>query len=142
MSTGSNILIADALGSPVTHTFSWDGNHANGWSNWEDRVSGIPIGYWTLSAQMLKPKRAKNRTATGNYRIRLIMRMPVMEALSVSDSGLLPAPTVAYTCVGDMTIVIPERSTLQNRKDIAKMLPLFMQVAQIKAIIEDLDLPR
>lgn len=147
MAVGSNIVLADAQGSPVNHTFVWDGESQDGLSNWEDRSSGLPIGYWTIRLSLVKPKKRAQvdgkPSASGNYRVRVVLERPTMEVVSNSTvSGIEPAPTVAYKTVADMTFVLPERSSALARADIAKMAANLLSHTQIANAIKDLDKPR
>lgn len=137
----SNIVLADAQATPVNHTFAPQGADSNGVEYLTDYSGPNAIGYWKISLQTLAPQNAragedsKNRT----YRVKVGLHEPILETLSNStSSGILPAPTVAYIPRAFIEYVLPERSTLQNRKDIWKMLHLLAANSQIQDFVENL----
>lgn len=151
MSTAVNIVVADATPvTPVNHTFAVVGQDAKtGITHWVDRSPGTPLGYWEITQKVTPPVRPKGRRpsgytqATGNYRTRIVLKIPVMETGTTSDlAGIPAAPTLSYTCLGDVSLVLPERSSPLVRQHLAKMLPLLLQNALMKAAVEDLDQAR
>lgn len=147
MATGGNIVVADATTpTPVNHTYVWDGQDPDGVSLWTDRSAGIPLGYWMISAKLMRPARRKGNAAdaaVGNYRYRVVVKQPVMENTTNSTvSGIAPAPTVSYVPMFDGVYVLPERSTGLARAHLAKMVPLILNHAQILSGITNLDIAR
>jgi hypothetical protein len=134
MSDLANIVIADALGTPVNHTFI-PSPQANGVMRWEDQAAasnplGVPVGFNTITAQAAMSK--DTNAGKGRFVLDLRYIMPTLETVSNStQSGILPAATWAYDCAMFMKIVFSARSTLQNRKDILKMGPLALANAQL-----------
>jgi len=65
---------------------------------------------------------------------------PILEQTSPSTStGIQPAPTVAYNCIGKLELVLPDRSTIQNRKDLLAMMRDLIDEALITESVESLD---
>ena len=63
----SNIVLADAQGTPVNHTFVPLGPDKDGVFWFEDQSQASPIGYWRISYQLKRPAvgqagQAANRT--------------------------------------------------------------------------------
>lgn len=136
----SNIVIADAAGTPVNHTFIPMGYDKNGVFWFEDQSQASAIGYWRISADLKRPVQAQaGQSSDGRvYRARFALHEPVLANITNSTvSGVLPAPQLAYSVRSFQEFVLPERSALLDRQHIAKMTPLLAQNAQIKAIVEN-----
>jgi hypothetical protein len=140
----SNIVLADAQGTPVNHTFVPMGPDKNGLFWFEDSSQASPIGYWRVSFELKRPpiavagQNSKDRT----YRVKVALHEPVLETLSNSTvSGIQPAPTIAYASRGFVEYVFPERTSLQNRKDLRKMLYNLLNETQCVALAETLVTP-
>jgi hypothetical protein len=56
-------------------------------------------------------------------------------------SGIAPAPTVSYVPRSFVEYVLPERASLQNRKDLRKMCYNLLNEAQGIALVETLVTP-
>lgn len=138
----ANIVLNDAATTPVAHTFS---PSRQGFFNgldvaeYEDRASntGIPVGFYRFSLNVSRPNRDRK-----SYRIALKLSIPVMEVTSNSTvSGIAPAPTVAYTPLAQVEVVIPDRASQQSRKDLRKMLYEALASSAVVSAIENLDFP-
>lgn len=141
MSAIANITLADAAATPVNRVFNpkrvGDGGGNSTVAVWENRAGGIYVGYDVIHLDMSYPT-PKRRSA----HVRVRMMTPVMEnTTNATVSGIAPAPTVSYTPMFDGTFVIPERSTLQARKDLRKMLAAALADPQFIAAIEQLEAP-
>lgn len=142
MSNLSNIVLADAQSTPVDHTFvpalqGLEGRDSV--AEYEDRDvnSGTPVGFYRIHTRLSRPT-ANRKT----YRATIKVSTPVLETLSNSTvSGILPAPTVGYTPLCEMTFVLPERANLQVRKDLRKFVANLLANTQIVGIVENLDAP-
>lgn len=109
------LTLADGQATPVNHTFS-PADIVNGVASYEDRSGGIAIGFPKVTVSVKAPtqKGAGNR----NYRVIAKVTLPVLEQTSPSTAtGIQPAPIVAYNLIGNVEIVLPERSTLAQRND-------------------------
>lgn len=134
MAAFANMVIADALGTPVNHTFV-PASALNGLFIWQDQSAasnplGVPVGYNSISASgsMSKDVNAGRGKFVLDYRY----IMPTLETVSNStQSGILPAATWGYDCSMFIRTVFSARSTAQNRKDVAKMGILGFQNLQI-----------
>lgn len=137
-----NITLADAQGTPVTHTFVPIGTDGDGVLWFEDQSQSTAIGFWRISIQRKAPSVSQLQAGSSSkdrvYRYRVALHLPVLETLSNNTvSGIIPAPTLAYVERGSLEYISPERSALIDRKNIAKMLPLLGQIAQIVSMIEN-----
>lgn len=134
MSAFANMVIADALATPVNHTFIPVAAR-EGLFEWQDQSAasnplGVPVGFNRIlaSSQISKDTNA----GKGKFALDFRFIMPTLETVSNStQSGILPAATWGYDCAMFIKFVCSARSTLQNRKDLYKMGPLAFQNAQI-----------
>lgn len=136
----TDIVLADAQATPVDHTFVPVGRDAKNVFWFEDQSQASAIGYWKISVELKRPPAAqagqnsKDRTA----RVEIGLHEPVLESVSNDTvSGIAPAPTIAYVPRSFLSFVVPERSTLQNRKDLRKMTANLIANSQILAVVEN-----
>lgn len=135
------ITLADALGTPVNHVFNPTGRDAKNVSWLVDSSQANAVGYWRISIETVQPPApVANTSSEGRiYRVKVGLHEPILETNGDSSaSGILPAPKVAYVPRGFIEFVLPERSSLQNRKDIYKMLSNLVDNTQIKDAVENL----
>ncbi len=137
----ANIVLADALGTPVNHTFIPIGADPDG-TNWlVDQSQSNAIGYWRISIKTSAPSQPKAGDSSNGrtYRVEVGLHEPILETSGdSSSSGILPAPTVAFIPRFFGQWVLPERTSLQNRKDIYKMGANLLDNSQIQAAVETL----
>jgi hypothetical protein len=127
-----NIVINDGATTPVAHTFGPVGI-TGPLASYADRVGGISVGYPIITASLVNPSKTSR-----NYKARLKIVMPVLETISNSTmSGIAPAPTKAYDLTADITFIMPERSSLQNRKDILAFAKNLLANAVTTALVEN-----
>ncbi len=137
----SNIVLADAQGSPVNHTFVPIGRDKNGIYWFEDQSASNAIGFWKISVELVKPAvaAAKQSSEGRTVRAKIALHEPILETVSNNTvSGIAPAPTVSYVPRAFTEYVMPERSSLQNRKDLRKMTANLQADTQIVAVVETL----
>lgn len=131
MAAFANITINDGATTPVAHTFG--PNTLVGLkADYADRSGGISVGYPTISILSSVPSKTSRL-----YKTRVKIVLPVLEVVNASTwSGITPAPTKAYDMVGIIEFFCPERSTLQNRKDIRAFIKNLMNDAVMTALVE------
>jgi len=136
----SNIVLADAQATPVNHTFVPIGRDKNGVMIFEDQSQANAIGFWRLTVDLKRPPAPNGKTSSDgrSYRVRVELSEPVLETLSNNSAGMIPAPTVSYTPRAFSDFVLPERSSLLNRKDLRKMMASALADAQVIASVENL----
>ncbi len=137
----SNIVLADALATPVNHTFVPIGRDKNGVYWFEDQSQTNAIGYWKVSVELSRPAvaQAKQSSEGRSVRARLGLHEPILEAVSNNTvSGIAPAPTVSYVPRSFSEFILPERATLQNRKDLRKMMASLLTDTQVVSVVENL----
>jgi hypothetical protein len=114
----ASISLVDGQPTPATRVFAPVGIDSNYVATYENRSTGIAVGYDGLSIGMRRPSKG-NR----NYKHTVRLALPTLETTSPStSSGIQPAPTKAYDCFAVIEFVSPERSTTQNRKDMVTLL--------------------
>lgn len=137
----ASIVLADAQATPVNHTFVPMGRDKDGVFWFEDQSATNAIGNWRISVEVKKPPVAAARQSSDgrNYHYKIGLHEPILETVSNSTvSGISPAPTVAYVSRAITDFSMPERSSLQNRKDLRKMKAALLANADITALIEGL----
>jgi hypothetical protein len=128
----ANLVLADGQATPVNKTFI-PMDCTSALATWTDRSSGIALGMPTVTLSVSKE----------NERVRALAKvtLPVMEVISGADGGYTPSPKVAYTCIGKLEMVFPNRSVLQNRKDIVALVKNLMSNAVITKAAEEFERP-
>lgn len=128
----ANIVINDGATTPVAHTFAPVSQSGTG-AVLADRSGGISVGYPTFEINTSLPSKTSRL-----YKTRLKIALPVLENVTNSTiSGIAPAPTLSYTMTADMTFFMPERSNLQNRKDIIAFAKNALANALVSAVLEN-----
>lgn len=121
----ASITINDGASTPVAHTFvpvTTDGLI----SSLKERV-GIPVGYPGLTASVRPPVKGGEV-----YKEQIRLSLPttaVVNGVTVVD----------YTNFGTIELVMNERSTTQNRKDLRVMLANALAHANVVSMIENLE---
>jgi hypothetical protein len=142
MSVATNIVLADALATPVNHTFIPIGKDDKGIFWFNDQSITNAIGFWRISVEIKTPPSIKPgmSSADRSYRVQIGLHEPILETVSNNTvSGISPAPTVSYIPRSFTEYVMPERSSLQNRKDLRKMTSNLNADANIIAVVENLN---
>jgi len=142
MTAAVAIVLADAQATPVSHTFNPFGlDPKTGMFTFEDTSAASAIGNWRIKIALKRPPppasgvSSKGRT----YRASITLEEPVLETLSNSTvSGILPAPQVAYVPRAFVDMVLPERSSLTDRKSLRKMIYNLLNDANVLAVVENL----
>lgn len=141
MAAAANIVLADALATPVNHTFIPQGPDADGVWWYEDQSGASPIGYNRISCEFRKPKTgtAGESSANRTYRVKIGLHTPKLENTTNSTvSGVQPAPTLSYIPRCFIEFVVPERSALQDRKDLRKFAQFLVADTAIINLVESL----
>jgi len=141
MPQASNIVLADAQGTPVNHTFVPVGRDSKGIFWYQDMSQTNPVGYWRISVEIRRPVDANpGQSAEGRtFRYRIGLHEPVLENVTNSTvSGIAPAPTVAYIPRVYTEYVYPERTALLDRQNGRKMSALLQANAQVVDLVENL----
>lgn len=140
----SNIVLADAQATPVDHTFIPIGLDKDGTFWFVDQAQSNAVGYWRIGIKVKAPAPARvGESSNGRtYRVNVTLSEPILETAGDSSaSGIIPAPTVAYIPRTVIEYILPERTTLLDRKNIRKMSYLLLNDAQVINFVENLVFP-
>lgn len=138
MSAVTNIVLADAQATPVNHTFLPLGPDQKGVWWFEDQTGASPLGYNRIAISLSRGAigapgdNAGERTS----RVKLAIHTPKLESISNNSAGLTPPPTVAYVPRVNIELIISDRATAQDRKDLRKYAQFLMADAQVVAAVE------
>lgn len=141
MSAVTAIVLADAQATPVNHTYTPLGPDTNGVWWYEDQSQVTPVGYWRISLQLIRTPPAGNGAASSSNRVNRVKigyHQPTLETLGTNAAGITPPPTVSYVTRCMLDTILPERNSLQNRKDLRKMFALLLADTQVVNMIENL----
>lgn len=128
----NSITLQDAQATPVSHVFAPVGPDQNGNLSLKDATQEASVLKWGITYK-------HGNTTDQGVRQEFTLKLPIpSETTTGSSSGLVAPPTVAFTPQAILTFVIPGRTTLQTRKDLAKMAYSLLNDAQVKASIESL----
>lgn len=141
MAAIATIILADALPTPVTHSFQpkrvGDGGGNSSSAEWEDRVTGVYDGFSRIKTDISFPTASRD-----TIRARIRFSIPVMDVITNSAAtGIAPAPSVAYQPMVDCTFVLPKQSSLAVRKDLRKMFAQLLADPAIVAMLEQIESP-
>lgn len=139
MSAVTSIALDDAQATPVTHTFIPQGPDANRvW--WFEDMTGETIGHSRISLSLKRsPNPAPGSNAANRVsRVVLGVHVPALETLSNNSAGLTPPPTVAYIERCNVEFILPDRASLQNRKDLRKYVAGLLGNTQVIDMVEGL----
>jgi len=129
------LTLNDGATTPVAHTFNPVNIDNAGVARWADRIGGIAIGFPIVSVSLRQPT-----SGSRSFKLAIKVVVPTLEITSPSTgTGIQPAPTKAYDCLFSGEMVLPERSTLQQRKDLLAFVKNFMANAVITAAVENFE---
>jgi hypothetical protein len=130
------ITLTDAASTPVNRVFNPAKKDGDVY-RWDYRGSGIVAAYDQLSVSTRLPSKAAKAT-----KVQFRPVCPTLEQTSASTAtGIQPAPTVAYTNTGEITLILHERSNLQDRKNVLAMMRDLIDEALVTAVVENYDAP-
>lgn len=138
MSAVANLVLPDAQATPVNHTFLPLGPDTKGVWWFEDQSAASPIGYNRVSISLVRPTMglAGAKSESRVSRVKIGIYLPTLETMSNNSAGFVPAPTVSYVLRSSIEFVVPERSSLQNKKDLRKFALGALADAQVIAATE------
>jgi hypothetical protein len=133
MSAIAALTIADGQATPVNHTFNPVNIDPAGIAKWADRSGGIALGYPVVTFSLRSPSKSSR-----NFKLTAKVVTPILEVTSPSTAtGIQPAPTKAYDLLATIDMVLPERSTVAQRKDLLAYLKNFLANAVMTAAVEN-----
>lgn len=136
----ADIVINDGEATPVAHTFE-PAKTQNDFAMLEDRSSGVYIGYNKMTFSLRRPK-GPSQSANRNLRLNIKIETPKMEVVSNDTiTGIAPAPTVSYRPVVELNVTLPDRCSLQDRKDLQAFITNALSNAFVTDAFENYELP-
>lgn len=122
------ITINDGQSTPVAHSF--DPVTTNGESSsLADRSGGVPMGYPLILARQKSPNGGAQ-----NYRMSFSVVVPVVEADAVTGQN-----KVTRTTRFNGEFVLPEGSSLSERKDILAYAKNLLGDSAVQAVVHNLE---
>jgi len=136
MSAISAITVNDGKASPQAHTYTpWKTDPAS----YREAVGGVAqIGQGRLTVT----GKVTDKTA-GMNRVTLKLELPVLETAAANGSfnGYIAGPGVAYTVTANVDLILPNRSSEAERKDLRTLLSNVLLNVNISDAIDKLQLP-
>lgn len=133
MAAKANIVLADAQGTPVNHTFVPSG-FKDGVDVWEEKNVDASVGNLRITASLANPTQGGS-----DYKAVIKFWNPQLEVTAPSTAtGYQPAPKVAYNCIAELRVNLPARSSLQKRKDTSKMMGNLILSSAMQDLLNDL----
>jgi len=128
----TTLTLTDAAGTPVNRSFPLVQSSPD-LSIWKDYSTngGYPVGAGSASLSL-------KENGNGTSRLQGKLVLPSLETVA-GDTGLgfTPVPTKAFECIGSFDLVFPNRSSLQNRKDLKAMFIDLLSDALVTAAVEN-----
>jgi hypothetical protein len=132
MAAIATIAIDDGQATPVSHDFD-PANVQDGIAKYEDRVDGIAVGYPSITVSVRRPTKGSRA-----YKVMIKVAVPTLEQAS-SGGTFVPPPTNAYDNLAVMEFMLPERSSLDERKDILAYAKNLLAHAVVESAVHDLE---
>jgi len=135
MGIRANVTLTDAATTPVNRVY-YPTQSGDGLIQWRDRTQAVYVGQNRLTvSQRLADKRTKATKLSWK------LETPVLEQTSTSTTtGVPPPPTVAYTPLASIDLVLPDRCSQQERKDLLAQVRDLLGEAIVTSQVHDLDL--
>lgn len=124
MSARTNLVINDRAPTPVAHTFTPDGDDANGVHVFSEKT-GVPASNPRFTAQL--------RKSNGKYRPTLRLQVPVVQTQTING---VSSPVIVRTAYIELAATFDQLSTEQERKDAVGLMANAMSSSQ--TMINDL----
>ncbi len=134
MAAIATVALQDGQTTPVSHNFD-PVNIVAEVAKWSDRSGGIALGMPAISFSVRNPTKSSRA-----YKVTAKVVTPILEVTSPSTStGIQPAPTKAYDLLANIEFVLPERSTLAQRKDILAYVKSFLANAVVTNAVNNFE---
>jgi hypothetical protein len=136
MAAIGNLTLTDATPvTPVNRTFYPQPDIMSNVNRWVDRAGGIALGYPTATLSLRMPTK-QSRV----FKVMAKLVVPTLEVTSpTTTTGIQPGPTLSYNHIASSEYIIPERGSLQERKDLNAMYKDFLGDAVVTAAVENFE---
>lgn len=118
MAQRANLVIKDRASTPVDHTFSPDGDDANGVHVFSEKT-GVPAGNPRFTASL--------RQSNGKYRPTLKLAVPVVQTQTING---VSSPVVVRVAHVELSATFDALSSTQERADAVGLMYNSMAAAQ------------
>lgn len=106
-------------------------------AQWKDNSNAILIGNPELSLGVRMPS-----PTAKTMKVQLKLVLPTMEVTAGSTGGgLQAAPTVAYKNIANVELVLHERTSLADRRDLLALIKSALGNAVVTASVENFEKP-
>lgn len=135
MAAIANLVLVDSVAA--NRTFTPLSVKAGELDSWQETATGIRVGFPIATIGARAPGK---QSQTSKVQIKLVI--PTLEVTAGSTgSGYQAAPKVAYNCIANVELVMHERSTLLERRNLLAMIKSFVGNAVVTTAVETFDLP-
>lgn len=118
MSARTNLVINDRAATPVAHTYSPDGDDANGVHVFSEKTA-VPAGNPRFTARL--------QYSNGRYKPQLRLAIPVVQTQTING---VSSPVVVRTAYIEFNANFDSLSTDQERKDAVGLMVNALAVSQ------------
>jgi hypothetical protein len=132
MPANTQIVINDGASTPVAHTYLPTKIDSNNVATFQERISGVPVGYPTLTWSQRAPS---GNAAT--YKV--VGKISQPKVITTTDQSGKTVTSVDYTNIGTIELVVSARSTLQERKDLRILLANSLLNATLASSADNLE---
>lgn len=126
------ITIKDGAATPADHVFTPDRIDSSGVATFKERVSGVPIGYPTLTSSVRAP-------AGGSTTYKLGQRLTMPKVVTTTDVTGKIVTSVDFQDLVDVSFVLSEKGDTQGRKNLRVLLANWLLSAQAAAVIDNVE---
>jgi hypothetical protein len=137
MPAASAIVISDGAATPVAHTFTPIGKDAKG-VLWYEQTTPTPATPLEAKRIGYRQTRSLDGQAGGVSKAVISIAVPRPEISSNTSGGYVAPPSLAYKVVARIEVDLPERSTLQERKDLRSFASNLLATAFAVATFDSL----
>lgn len=132
MPSNAPITINDGASTPVAHIYS-PKQIAGNLAGFQEILSGVPIGYPTLTVSNREPVKG----SAGVYRV--TMKLVVPKVITTTDVTGKTVTSVDYSNSAEITMLLSERSTTQERKNLRVLTSNLLVNASPAAVVDNLE---
>lgn len=132
MPQNTSLTIKDGASTPADHVFYPTRIDANNVATFQERVSGVPVGYPTITWSL---RAANSSTET----FKLVGKLTQPKAITSTDLSGKTVTSVDYTNIGTVELVISQKATKQERKDLRVLLSNLLMNTSIVSSVDDLE---
>lgn len=132
MPQNTSITVNDGATTPVAHVYMPTRIDSNNVATFQERTSGVPIGYPTLTWSL--------RAATASSpTYKLIGKITQPKVVTTTDTSGKSVVSVDYVNLGSIELVTSQKATAQERKDLRVLMSNLLMNANIVVSADNLE---